>query len=446
MKTDVAIIGGGPGGSSMAMFLKRQGISSVIIEKEEFPRYHIGESMTGECGGIIRNLGLAAKMDNPDNVCIKHGLTVYGSNAKNKWYAPVMARDENWNLVPQTTWQIRRSWFDQMMLDEAVERGATLIPGTATRPLCHDDGSVRGVQVRTAEGGLMDIETEMLVDASGQHTFLGNAGVTSRKYRGNYDKQMAIFSQVDGAIRDEGPHSGDTLIFYKEKYHWAWFIPLDQTRTSVGIVSPAAYFLGKKESKRDFFVREMMELNPELAQRTQGMPITEEVRAIPNYSYQIKQFTGKGWMCLGDAHRFVDPIFSFGLIVAMKEAELGAKAIKDYLEGKDRDKPNPLAEYQRFVDNGMDVFEDMIDLFWEYPIVFALFINHRYPGEMIDCLAGRMFWHQEGPVVDTCRQLLHRTRVNDVNAAPIGSRYQDDPIRNRRNLDALGLDRIVFPN
>jgi len=195
MKTDVVIIGGGPGGSASAMYLAKEGIPSVIVEKVEFPRYHIGESMSGEAGGILRGLGLGEAMIKRNHP-IKYGLTGYGTGGKNSWWVPVMARDENWNLMEQSTWQVRRSDFDKMLLEEAEARGATLVPGKAIAQLLNDDGSVRGVRVRMGDGGSQYIEAQVTLDCSGQATFLANAGVTGPKYRGSYDKQIAVFSQV----------------------------------------------------------------------------------------------------------------------------------------------------------------------------------------------------------------------------------------------------------
>ena len=173
MKTQVAIVGGGPAGSTSAMFLAREGISSVIIEQETFPRYHIGESMSGECGAILQRLGLEADTTNRQHP-IKRGLTVYGTGGKNAWYVPVKGRDADWNLFDQSTWQVRRSDFDKMLLEEAVARGANHLPGRAKKPLLNEDVSMRGVQVRMADGGLLDIESEILLDCSGQVTFLAN--------------------------------------------------------------------------------------------------------------------------------------------------------------------------------------------------------------------------------------------------------------------------------
>lgn len=390
MKTHVAIIGGGPGGSTLAMFLLQEGITPVIIEKETFPRYHVGESMTGECGNVVRALGLEDKMLEGDHP-IKRGVTVYGPEANNRWFVPVAGRDDDGELVDAFTWQVRRSEFDQMLLDEAQRRGAVLVRGQAVDPLLDDDGAVRGARVRMDDGGMQGVVSEVLVDASGQSAFLSNSGVAGKKVLGRYDKQIAIFSQVPNAVRDEGKHRDDTLIFYQEKFHWAWFIPIDDEIVSVGVVIPAEHFVSKQESKRDFLVRELHELNPELKRRIPEVQLVEEVRAIPNYSYHVPNFTGRGYLCIGDAHRFIDPIFSFGLFVTTKEAQLAAPAIRAYLEGAHRDAPDPFADHARRCEEGLDVVQDLIDVFWEHPRAFAFAVHHhRYRGDFIDMLAGRI--------------------------------------------------------
>src|SRR6266567_7419816 len=203
MKTDVLIVGGGPGGAAAAMFLIREGIKPVILEQEEFPRFHIGESMTGEAAQVIRRLCLKDEMIKKRHP-IKHGVRVFGANAVNSWYIPVSSRDKEWNLSLSTTWQVRRSDFDTMMLKEAEARGATVMRGTATKPLLAEDGAVRGVTVRWPDGKSEDIETQIVLDCSGQATFLANQRVTGPKYLGNYDKQVAFFSQTTDAVRGSG--------------------------------------------------------------------------------------------------------------------------------------------------------------------------------------------------------------------------------------------------
>jgi flavin-dependent dehydrogenase len=281
----------------------------------------------------------------------------------------------------------------------------------------------------------VDLRSELLLDCSGQATFLAHAGVTGPKYLGSYDKQIAVFSQVAGAIRDRGPSVADdpnnTVLFYREKYHWAWFIPLDDEVTSVGVVIPAAYFLSKRESRRDFLVRELHALNPQLTRRLPEITLVEDVHVIPNYSYQVKRFGGKGFLCIGDAHRFIDPFFSFGMYVSMKEAQFAAPLARRYLEGAGRDEPNPFAEHQRSCERGIDILEDTIDMFWEQPLAFAMFAEHRYRDLMTDVLAGRVYERQPSPLVAVFRRMLGREREReamgeDASSVPVGSRFHPE--------------------
>src|SRR6266487_5745048 len=434
MKTDVLIIGGGPGGCAMAMFLVREGIKPVILEQEEFPRYHIGESLTGEAGQVLRRLGFEDEMVKREHP-VKHGVKVFGTSGQNSWYIPVSARDKEWNLSFSTTWQVRRSDFDTMMLKEAEKRGATVIRGTATKPLLADDGAVRGVTVRWPDGKSEDIESEVLLDCSGMATFLANQRVTGPKYVGSYDKQIAFFAHVTGAVRNEGTSGeeakGNTLIFYQKKYHWAWFIPIDEEVVSLGLVLPRATFLETKQTPEEFFRATISEISPDLRRRLADMKLVEKVHVIPNYSYQVRRFCGKGFICIGDAHRFIDPIFSFGLSAAMREAEFAAPLVRKYLEGEGRDKSNPFAEHQVFCEKGIDNLEDMVDLFWEQPFAFATFLYHRYRDELIDAFAGRVYETERQPsqAILNCRKLLKRTREyehEDDYSMPIGSRFHPE--------------------
>jgi 2-polyprenyl-6-methoxyphenol hydroxylase-like FAD-dependent oxidoreductase len=250
---------------------------------------------------------------------------------------------------------------------------------------------------------------------------------------GSYDKQIAVFSQVTGAIRgDDSARDNakdNTLIFYQSKYHWAWFIPIDDEVVSVGVVVPGAYFQDKGENKRNFLVRELQELNPELKRRLPEIKLVEDIHVIPNYSYQVKRFCGKGFICIGDAHRFVDPIFSFGLFATLKEATLAASAVKAYLDGASRDQGNPFADYQLYCEKGIDVFEDIIDTFWEQPLAFAFFVHQRYTDTLIDVFAGRVYERQPSAGTTAVRKLLKRERRydnEDIYSIPIGSRFHPE--------------------
>src|SRR5262249_39716308 len=243
-------------------------------------------------------------------------------------------------------------------------------------------------------------------------------------------------------VRDNGgtreTHPDNTLILYWKKFHWAWFIPLDNEVVSVGIVVPSAYFLDKKESPREFLIREYRELHPELSRRIPDIKLVEDVHVIPNYSFQVKQFCGKGFMCIGDAHRFIDPIFSFGLTVTMREAQFAAPIIKAYLGGANRDAANPFAGHQLFCERGIDILEDCLDSFWEQPFAFALIVYSKHTEDMTDMFAGRIYEHQPSPALFSFRKLLKREgqreasyENEDIYSIPIGSRYHPEraPIR-----------------
>ncbi len=208
LETEVLIIGGGPGGAAAAMFLLRQGITPIILEGEDFPRFHIGESLTGESAQVLRRLGLEDEMMRREYP-IKHGVKVYGSTAVNSWYVKVSSRDADWNLYDNITWQVRRSDFDEMMQQEAIKRGAKLMKGTATKALRGEDGAVKGVEVRWPDGSHSEIHAKVTLDCSGQATFFANQKVTGPKYVGSYDKQVAFFTHVKGAIRDTGTSGPD---------------------------------------------------------------------------------------------------------------------------------------------------------------------------------------------------------------------------------------------
>jgi flavin-dependent dehydrogenase len=396
--------------------LAGKGRRVLVLEREKFPRYHIGESFTGETGGQLRKLDMTDVL-NTNEYPVKLGTTVYGAGARNSFYIPVMARVDG-ELHAVTTWQARRSVFDQLLLDTALSRGVEMFPGEAVLPL-RDGDKIVGVRCRSTEGILEDIRADVVVDASGQGTFLANKGVIGPKDRGNYDKQLAIFSQVTGAIRDEGDVRDNTLIFYEKKNHWAWFIPLDREAVSIGVVTPSDYFTSRRLSKEEFLRQEMQTLNPELARRVQDVKFVEETRGISNYSYWIQKFVGKGFLCVGDSHRFIDPIFSLGLLFATKESQFAAEAIHDYLGGRAKDPDNPFAEYEVYVDKGQSIIQTMLDCFWEFPFPFLRFAHMTHRGQVIDMFAGRVYGEevQQSDVVVRMRELLSKLPARQAEPA-----------------------------
>lgn len=408
-KYDVVIVGAGPAGTACALYLLKAGLKPLIVEKESFPRYHIGESLTGECGNCLRELGLETQIQ-AIGWPVKYGVTVYGSGAQNSFWVPVQKRNAENHLEPTSTWQVRRSDFDRMLLEAAIERGADVVTGEAITPIVEGD-VVNGLRYRTPDGSVTDVHSAVLVDASGQATFLASKStLTSQKALGPYDRQIAIFTQVKNAQRDAGDAAGNTLLFTQKQYHWGWFIPLDEAVTSVGIVVPADYFKAANCSKEDFLRKELRTLNPEMSQRIPDLNFVEPVRAIASYSYRVHQFTGKGFLCVGDAHRFIDPIFSFGVYFAIKEAAFAVQAIQQVMGSERSPSGNPFAEYQAVVEQGQDVIQDLLDCFWTQPLVFLIFAHYQYREGVIDLFAGRIYDANVAtlPVVKAIRQRVNR--------------------------------------
>jgi len=421
-KHDVVIVGGGPGGAATALYLLKAGLRPAILERENFPRYHIGESLTGECGECLRGLDLEPIMLAEGNP-IKHGVKVWGPGGRNSFWVEVQERTAENRRKPSWTWQVKRSRFDQILLETAIARGADYFPGEAVTPLVEDD-RVTGVRFRNPQGATHDLKAEVLVDASGQGTFLANKDFTSRKERGDGDKNVAIFSQLAGLVRDSGEATdqkpGNTLIFYRQKHQWAWFIPLDDEVVSVGVVTPSDYFTGQKLSKPDFLRQELMSINPELSRRITNLNFVEEARAATSYSYWCRHFTGKGFLCVGDSHRFMDPIFSFGLFFAVKEAQYASEALVRYFNGETRNLDNPFAEYEALVDGGQDVIQDLVDCFWDFPLAFQMLVHRSHQEDMVDLFAGRVYGetvkNSEG--VAAMRRLLATRQPSVVETTP----------------------------
>ena len=394
-KRPIIVIGGGPAGSATALRLLRSGVQPLIVERESFPRFHIGESLSGECGGDLRALGLEDDLLR-QNYPIKHGVKVFNPNGTPFWVEVKKRCPETNALIPTSTWSVIRSSFDRILLDKARNGGAEYMQCEAVAPLKEDD-RITGLQIRTPKGALENLHCDVLVDCSGQALFLANRGITGKKLKGSYVNQVAVFSQVSNMVLDPGSDTdtslapGNTLIFYKQKDHWAWMIPLSDTITSIGVVTPAPYFKSQKLEKEEFLRREMLSLNPDLARRVTNTLFVEEVRAISSYSYTVSNYTGKGFVCVGDAHHFTDPIFSFGVFLSMKEAEFASDSIVEYLGNGRTKNGNPFASYEALATQGQDAVRDLIDCFWEYPLVFTRMATGKARDDITDLFAGRLY-------------------------------------------------------
>lgn len=409
-KHPVIILGGGPAGAAAAMYLLRQGITPVIVERDDHPRYHVGESLTGASATALEELGLGPAIE-AQHYPVKHGAIFYGPDGKNDFWVGLVRRDENNVQVPNSTWNVMRSTFDKILFDAAIERGAIWIKATALAPIVQQD-TVVGLTIRTPDGATEKLYCEVLIDASGCATFLANHRVTGKKMPGYSDKQIALFSQFANTIRDDGPElpqqPGNTLLYYQEKFYWAWFIPVSDELTSVGVVFRTDYFKKSGMSKEQMFLHECRHMTPVLSQRLPDLKLQEPVHAIPNFSYRVMDYTGKGFLCIGDSHRFIDPIFAYGVYFGIQEGEFAAEAIARHLSGEVKTDANPFADFERLCDEGQDVVEDVIGVLWEYPLAFQRIVTWRDKVDSLDLLAGKIYGEEaaKNPARIALRKLM----------------------------------------
>ena len=387
---DVIIVGAGPGGCVCAISLANIGVTSLIIEKDPFPRYHVGESLTGEAGMRLRDLGLETVM-NEHKFPVKRGVTVYGKNGENSFVVPTQSRSADGKLVDATTWQVDRQAFDNLLLEHAKSLGVEFLQGEVLSPLLSGN-KVKGVCLQLPGEQKVNLHSKVVVDASGSQLFMARkSSLTSPVIRGDYDRQVAVFTQLKGAKRDPGDAKDNTLIFYEKSNHWAWFIPISEEIVSVGVVTPGEYLKKHGRDRTKFLKRELASLNSELTNRVADTTFEIPVQTVSNYSYRIKEFTGPGFLSIGDSHRFIDPIFSFGVHFAIHEGIMAADAIQKTFQFQNGDQTEYFKQFQAISERGQDIIQDMLDFFWGNPLVFLFYVHYKYRDEFIDLFAGRIY-------------------------------------------------------
>ena len=404
---DVAIIGCGPGGSSLAVYLARIGLSVLALEKEAFPRYHIGESLTGMSTNVLRDFALVEEM-NRRQFPQKGGVKVIGQGAKNEFFVPVL----------QQTWQVRRDEFDQMLLENAIRCGATHRYGTV-KEIVRDGDKVVGLRYQPQEAPnmtLKEVRCRIIADASGLATLFSKFRIAGpRVYFDEFARQAAVFTQFKNAVRDPGAMGNNTFIFYSETHHWAWFIPLSPDVVSIGTVMPTSRVKACRGAEAAL-AWGLEHINPDLCRRVQGATQVESVRAITNYSYSIEPFVGNGWLCVGDAHRFIDPIFSFGASFAMVEARAASQAIIKALQTGDCTKP--FSEYADYCNRGQDVALDLIRYFWKFPIFFGYQTRSAMRKDFVRLLSSDCHDVSELPAVQIMRKALRKSDQTTAKQSP----------------------------
>jgi flavin-dependent dehydrogenase len=322
---DVIVIGGGPAGATTSTLIAQQGYRVELFERERFPRFHIGESLIPETYWVLKRLNMLPKMQQSHFVK-KHSVQFV--NAAGRLSAPFYFWDNKPHECSQT-WQVVRSEFDQMMLNNAREHGVVAHEGVRVVDVLFDGEQAVGVTIQTDGGVRRDVRAKVIVDASGQNGLLQNR-FRLRIWDPTLNKG-AIWSYWKGAYRDTGKDEGATMVIQTpDKKGWFWYIPLHDDMMSVGIVGSFDHlFKGRGDKEQTY--QEQVDGCPSVKDRLANATRAAGVFATKDYTYRSKQVSGDGWVLVGDAFGFLDPLYSSGVLLALRSGEQAADAIVEGL-------------------------------------------------------------------------------------------------------------------
>jgi flavin-dependent dehydrogenase len=383
---DVVVIGGGPAGSTAAALLAQSGHRVGVLEKARHPRFHIGESLLPANLRLFDQLGVAEQVH-------KIGMPKLAAEFVSPWHQGAMQRfmfADAWDKSMPGAYQVRRSELDEILLRNAETKGAEVIEGCRAGEvefLPEQAGVV--VAARHEDGREITCRARYLVDASGRDTVMANKFKT--KVRNRKHNSSALYAHFSGAQRNPGEHEGNITVFWFE-HGWFWFIPLADGATSVGaVVWP--YYLKRRDKPLDDFFADTIALCPPLAERLKDARRIEATEATGNYAYSGRVTHGSNYILLGDAFAFIDPVFSSGVMLAMKTAFVGASTIDICLRDPARS-PNALKEFDKIVRRGPREFSWFIYRMTS-PTMRSLFMGPRNPLRMkealLSLLAGDIF-------------------------------------------------------
>ncbi|MBB5953857.1 flavin-dependent dehydrogenase [Saccharothrix tamanrassetensis] len=336
---DVVVIGGGPGGSMSGTLLSDFGKRVLILEAEKFPRYHIGESLLSGTADLLNRIGVLDRLES-DGYIKKHGVEwVWGENRVpwTVYFKDALAMPYDYG------YQVERGEFDKLLLDNAREHGCEVREQHRVTDFEIGEDGVSTVTFQNADGVSTTVRTRWIVDSSGQGGL-----VTKRLHEQHWDpylKNLAVWTYWTGAERPPGLDAGNTFLPAFDEGWW-WFIPLRDDITSVGMVVDSKVLHENRGKGMEAYYADCLARTPELAQRLAGAQRTDEIHVARDWSYTYDKFSGDGYIAVGDAACFIDPLFSTGVHLAMLSGFLAAVTVNTVLDRPEMDRDEVLAFYE----------------------------------------------------------------------------------------------------
>lgn len=404
---DVIIIGGGPAGSAMGAFLSKAGIKNLIIEGSNHPRPHVGESMVTSSTRVFRELDFLPVLER-EGFVHKYGASWHAFNGQE--YAIWFKEFPQEGVHQDYTYHVDRSKLDLLMLKHAESLGSEVYQGVKVSEVLFTDGYASGVRARIGQKEV-DLPCRMVVDASGRHTLLGRQ--LKLKVNDPIFDQFAVHAWFDNV--DKGSvETGEFIHIYflPVERGWCWQIPINHEITSMGIVAEKAVF---KEAALDAeaYFNKYVASNPGLSHAMRNARRLNDFKKEGDYSYAMKKFVGNGHVMIGDAARFVDPIFSSGVSIALYSAKYASERIKVAFETNDFSEA-VFTPYETKVRGGVGIWYEFIRLYYKLLPLFTHFIQskeHRL--EVLRLLQGEVYDRKDVPVLDAMRKYIKSVEESD---------------------------------
>ena len=384
MQHDVIVIGGGPAGAAAAAVLGGKGRKVVLLEREKFPRYHIGESLLPYCYFPLERLGLIEKMKS-SNFTKKYSVQFVSTEGK---LSVPFYFFQQWEHEAAKTWQVTRSEFDQMLLDNAREKGAEVIEEITARELVWDNGAVVGVKAVTKDGEAREFRAKVTIDATGRDAFAVSRN--GWKVRDPQLNKIAVWTYYKGAKRDPGIDEGATTVAFVPEKGWFWYIPLAGDILSVGVVAEKEYLYRNSKDLAEIFHGEVKK-NPWIEEHLSCGEQTGQYWVTGEYSYRSRHCSADGLVLTGDAFGFLDPVFSSGVFLALRGGELVADTV-DAAITEGNTSAARFGDYGAAMSEAIEAMRKLVYGFYNSNFSFKDFLM-KYPemkGDLTECLIGNL--------------------------------------------------------